>query len=351
MELLGLSRRRLEELCHDLRLPKVHAATLYRQLFKRGSQVPWLAAELPQKLIQHLQQDAFAISPPLIAQSQESAYDGSVKFVFQFSDGQQIESVLMPEKKRLTACLSTQVGCRQACVFCHTGRMGLKRNLTAAEIVGQVFALEQWLRQNPTWLTRQALPKQQRVSNIVFMGMGEPLDNVDQVINAIEVMNDPLGFNLPLRKISVSTAGHLDGLVEITKQLPQVRLALSLHAPNDVERSKLLPINRRWPLGLLMEFFRSRAPHIKHHLLVQYTVIKGVNDSSRHAAEIGELLRGIPAKINLIPLNPVGPSRLQSPDAEALQAFRGHLQEQGFRVLVRYSKGQDIAAACGQLVQ
>jgi 23S rRNA (adenine2503-C2)-methyltransferase len=211
--------------------------------------------------------------------------------------------------------------------------------------------LEQWLRENQSWLSKQSLPLQQRVSNVVFMGMGEPLDNVDQVIAAIEVMNDPLGFNLPLRKISVSTAGHLDGLLEITKQLPQVRLALSLHAPNDTERSRLLPINRRWPLGVLMDFFRHRAPSIKHHLLVQYTVIKGVNDSFRHAREMGELLQGIPSKINLIPLNPIGLSRLQSPEAEALQAFRHYLQEQGFRVLVRYSKGQDIAAACGQLVQ
>ncbi len=346
----GLGRATVEQHCERLQVPAVHAATLFRQSYKKLLERPWEEASIPKVLARSIAVD-LSWDLPQIATLQESSYDGSQKFLFRLDDGQEIESVLMPEKSRLTICLSSQVGCQQACVFCHTGRMGLKRQLKAHEIIGQYLQAALWMRQHPEWLAKWRLPIDQTISNIVFMGMGEPLDNVEEVAEAIRIFNDPLGLNVCLRKISVSTAGHLDGLRLITAEIPDVRIALSLHEADDQKRSKLMPINRRWPIADVIDFFRDRAKKVRHDLLIQYTVIAGVNDQESDADEIVRLLAGIPVKINLIPLNPVGPSRLRPPSAGQLQIFRDILQQAGLRVMVRYSKGQDIAAACGQLVR
>jgi 23S rRNA (adenine2503-C2)-methyltransferase len=255
----------------------------------------------------------------------------------------------MPEARRLTLCLSSQVGCAQACVFCHTGRMGLKRNLSAGEIVAQVITADRWLRAHPEWFARTRLgagAARMRVTNIVFMGMGEPLDNVDAVADAVGILASPYGLALGWRRISVSTAGHLDGIEAISARIPGVRLALSVHSVDDAKRSKIMPINRRWPLATVI----ARLRELRADVLFQYTMIQGVNDSLEEAAALVALTRGLDAKVNLIPLNPVGPSRLVAPSADAIQAFRDVLHHAGVRVMVRYSKGQDIAAACGQLV-
>jgi 23S rRNA (adenine2503-C2)-methyltransferase len=182
------------------------------------------------------------------------------------------------------------------------------------------------------------------------MGMGEPLDNVPAVADSISILTNPYGFNLPFRRISVSTAGHLDGLDELLKIHPEVRLAISVHSAVDSERSKIMPINKRWPLATLFEKLRSLSTHQKNGLLLQYTLISGVNDSTLHAQKLIELVKGMNVKVNIIPLNPVGPSRLKGPEMENLELFKDELYNSGIRVMVRYSKGQDIAAACGQLV-
>ena len=182
------------------------------------------------------------------------------------------------------------------------------------------------------------------------MGMGEPLDNVQNVAKALSILSDPLGLHLSLRRISVSTAGHLDGIKEILAIQPKVTLALSLHATTDRERSQLMPINRRWPIRTVLDYLKAQYEGSKKSILIQYTVIRGVNDSLEHAARLVELLKDLPIKLNLIPLNDVEPTRFTAPDPEKLEDFKNYMHQNGVRVMIRYSKGQDIGAACGQLV-
>jgi 23S rRNA (adenine2503-C2)-methyltransferase len=337
----------LEAQCSRLGVPRVHAKNLFRGLYKSSVTTPWQSDGMPLRL-----RGMFCSNPdiPTIASTHESNYDGSVKFLVKYSDNSLVEMVLMPEKKRITLCLSSQVGCAQGCTFCHTGRMGLKRNLSASEIVQQLWLANKWIQENLPWLAKQNLPSLQRISNIVFMGMGEPLDNVEHVAQAIKIFTDPYGPNIALRRISVSTAGHLEGLKKIVGIIPDVRLAISIHSPDDKERSRIMPINRRWPLETLIETLRDMPTQKQHGILLQYTLIDKVNDSIGHAQKLIHLVQGLNVKINLIPLNPVGPSRFGSPEFDRIQAFKDEIYRAGIRVLVRYSKGQDIAAACGQLV-
>jgi 23S rRNA (adenine2503-C2)-methyltransferase len=339
----------LESDCQSIGVPLIHARSLFRSAYKEGISTPWTEPGLPKSLSTHIANE-YGPLDLTIGRELLSSYDGSAKFVIQLGDGRQVEMVLMPEAKRITLCVSSQVGCAQACTFCHTGRMGLVRNLNAAEIVGQVWTANRWIKDHPEWLEKNRLPVHQRVSNIVFMGMGEPLDNVDAVARSITILTNPYGACIAMRRISVSTAGHLDGLDALLKIHPDVRLAISVHSADVAERSKIMPINRKWPLPILIEKLRNLPIQQEHGLLLQYTLIHGVNDSVQHAEKLIALVQGLNVKINLIPLNPVGPSRFQSPELERLEAFRDTVYRSGIRVMVRYSKGQDIAAACGQLV-
>jgi len=328
---------------------RAHALTLLRGFYKQNGGEPALGSLGPE--LRQAITTEFSYDLPVIDACRESAYDGAVKFGMRLSDGAVVETVLMPESARITVCLSSQVGCAQGCVFCHTGRMGLSRNLVADEIVGQVVAAERWILANPAWLERARLPRGSRVTNLVFMGMGEPCDNAAEVNRAISIFRDPMAFNLTLRRISVSTAGHLDGLRAITAAHPEVSLALSLHATNNEQRSRIMPINRRWPIDVVLGYLRAHYNEggAGRVLLVQYTVINGVNDRREDAIALAQLLADLPVKINLIPLNEISVSRLASPTPARLEAFRDSLYQAGFRVMVRYSKGQDITAACGQL--
>lgn len=310
---------------------------------------PWGRPGLPKNLSHKFDQEFTPAKPEIISHHQ-SRYDASVKFVVALHDGSKVEMVLMPESKRVTLCVSSQVGCAQGCIFCHTGRMGLLRNLEASEIVGQVWMANQWIKDNPEWLRLTRLPPLQKITNIVFMGMGEPLDNVSAVAKAITILTNPYGMNIAKRKISVSTAGHLDGLEEMLTIHPDVRLAISVHSAFETERSKIMPINRRWPLTKLVDMLKDLPTQKENGLLLQYTLISGVNDSEEHARELVKLFNGMNVKINIIPLNPVGPSRLKGPDTGKLEAFRDEIYKSGMRVMIRYSKGQDIGGACGQLV-
>lgn len=338
----------LERHCAEQGWSKVHARDLFRNAYKALSLEPWRDERFPRALTAGFGGD-FCLPLPRIAAAHESGYDQSVKFLLALADGSEVEAVLMPESQRITLCLSSQVGCAQGCVFCHTGRMGLKRNLSAGEIVSQVVTANRWLADHPEWFAGTRLGAEaagMRVTNIVFMGMGEPLDNVEAVADAVRILVDPYGLALGLRRVSVSTSGHLEGIERISALVPGVRLALSVHSVDDAKRSKIMPINRRWPIASVI----ARLRELKSDVLFQYTMIQGVNDSLDEAARLVELTRGLDAKVNLIPLNPVGASRLVAPSAEAIQAFRDVLHKAGVRVMVRYSKGQDIAAACGQLV-
>lgn len=353
LELLGTSRAELAAWLSQQGANPIHSVALYKETYKKLNLAPHLEGFFP-KAASSAFAGSFNAEPLLsLVQAQHSDADGSVKFQWQLGDGEQIESVLMPETGRITLCLSSQVGCRQGCVFCHTGRMGLIRNLSAAEIVAQVWQANHWLSANPDWLAERQFAKGQRVSNLVFMGMGEPLDNLEALTEAVTILTDTYGFYLPIKKIAVSTAGHLPGIRELLARLPGISLAFSLHTPFDKERSKLLPINRRYPLAevvaTLKEHFPTGNPR-GAFVLVQYTLIKGVNDSLAHAEAIRELFNGVAIKLNIIPLNPIAVSPLARPDQDTLDRFKDYFYGTEIRALVRISKGQDILAACGQLI-
>lgn len=343
-----LDRNDINSLLAELSVPKAHTKAIMANGYKKHAIMPWASSYLPKK-IAYLNDTYPAKSLPPVKILQ-SGYDASLKFLFELGDQEKIETVLMPETSRLTLCVSSQVGCRQACSFCHTGRMGLKRNLSAGEIVAQVVSANRWLTQNPHWLTQARLAATQKISNIVFMGMGEPLDNVNEVIKSIKIMLDHYSLSLSAKKITVSTAGHLEGLKELINAKLGVSIALSLHATNDRDRSRLMPINRRFPIADVLAYLNDYSKLNKEKVLIQYTVIEGVNDSDRHANELSLLLKDSLVKINLIPFNPIGPSRLSPPSPAQLERFAKILYKNGFQTMIRFSKGQDIAAACGQLI-
>jgi 23S rRNA (adenine2503-C2)-methyltransferase len=328
----------------------MHAKELYREAYKNLSRSPWLRPGLPKVLQNHCATHFTAQLGVALKAEVQSGYDQSVKFRSELGDGTAVETVLMPEKKRITLCVSTQVGCAQGCVFCHTGRMGLLRHLMSHEIVGQIIAAKHWIAEHPEWLKRVGFNSADAISNIVFMGMGEPLDNVEQVCKAVETMTDPYGLALGMRHISVSTAGHLPGLKELLTRLKSVRLALSVHNTDPVKRAKIMPIEKNWPLFEVVSYLEKEMPVNGGSVMIQYTLIAGVNDFVADAEGVAEIAARLNAKVNLIPLNAVSVSRLKAPNELSVQAFRDVLHRRGIRVMVRYSKGQDIAAACGQLV-
>ena len=339
----------LKSYCATHGVSSVHATSMFKEVYKTGDGRPSGGFGLPQAFCRQVG-DGMDAESLMISEQQQSEHDSSIKLLLKLSDQSEVEAVIMPETSRITLCVSSQVGCAQGCVFCQTGRMGLKRNLSAGEIVAQVVTANRWIAANPKWLEACQLPAAMRITNVVFMGMGEPLDNPEAICRALTIMTEPAGLNLSKRKISVSTAGHLDGLEYVMSRHPDVRIAISIHHPDDAERSRIMPINRRWPLSQVMARLREMPRPRGVGLLVQYTLISGVNDLPEHAERLVKLVEGLPVKINIIPWNPVMGSSLKPPSEESLHAFKNHLYRAGLRVMVRFSKGQDIRAACGQLV-
>ena len=263
-----------------------------------------------------------------------SAADGTARFAVHLSDGELVESVVIPHGTRTTVCLSTQVGCARACVFCETGRLGLARQLATQEITGQFAAVARWLARKG-----KAPP-----TNVVFMGMGEPLDNLDAVLAASAVLVDPSGFAIAEQRITVSTVGVVPKLRELYARSKQ-RVAVSLHVANDAERAALLPIARAWDLAAL----RGAIAASPRTVLLQWTLIEGKNDSLRHANELLAFCEGLAVRINLIPLNPGPDDSLRAPTPEHVRAFQKRLADAGLRVMVRLPHGQEVGGACGQL--
>ena len=279
------------------------------------------------------------------------ATDGTTKMRLEFADGSQIESVIIPQGKRNTLCVSSQAGCALKCAFCATGENGFARNLSAAEIVVQLWFAQRLLKE-----------RSQKVTNLVFMGMGEPLLNFSAVKQAIEVMRDDHAYGLGRYKVSVSTVGYVPYMQQIARQT-DVCLVVSLHAPNDVLRSQLVPLNKKYPLKALFAACRDYLAHrpAGEKLLFAYTLLAGVNDQADHAQQLASLLRAelvagdssqvIPAKVNLIPFNPFPHTSFETPANDTVLSFRKQLVEQGVVAGVRRPRGDDIAAACGQLAR
>lgn len=275
---------------------------------------------------------------PKISMVQE-AQDGTVKFLIQFEDGMEVETVLIPFHKRFTVCLSSQVGCGMNCSFCYTGTQGLKRNLTSGEIVGQYIVARNWLRDKNS----KALDP-----SIVFMGQGEPLHNLNEIKKAISILSDPQLLGVGPKQMTLSTVGYLPGL-QAFNTLPKLNLALSLHSPFDDERKELIPINDRWPLDEVMSELDRITKNTKRIITYEYLLIKNLNMSDRHVEGLYELLGNRPAVLNLIPFNPFPGSQWERPETELIDAFKEKLVAKKLRAMIRTTKGSDILAACGQL--
>ncbi len=292
---------------------------------------------LSSKLVQKLKED-FQLTLPEISQVHESS-DGTYKFMVRFSDQLEVEAVLIPFHRRYTICLSTQVGCAMNCQFCYTGLQGLKRNLTAAEVVGQYLVVSNWWKDKNT----EAL-----MPNIVFMGQGEPLHNAEAVKRAIEVFTNPHGINLGQRQITLSTAGYLPGIKKLTDFVP-INIALSLHSPFEDQRTELIPINKSYPLSEILPPLLELGKKKKKFLTLEYLLIKDFNMSDLHVERLSELFSGERVFFNLIPFNPFPEARFERPDPVEIDLFKEKLVSKNLRVMVRTTKGDDILAACGQL--
>lgn len=292
---------------------------------------------LSPKLTQTLNAD-FDWSLPELSTISEST-DGTYKFMVRFQDQLEVEAVLIPFHHRYTICLSTQVGCAMNCQFCYTGLQGLKRHLTASEIVGEYMAVASWWKKkNPEAL----------MPNIVFMGQGEPLHNVEAVQKAVEVFMNPHGINLGARQMTLSTAGFLPGIEKLLN-FPQINIALSLHSPFEDERSELIPINKKYPLSDIVPALLELPKKKRQFLTLEYLLIKDFNMSDLHVERLAELFSGEEVIFNLIPFNPFPEARFERPDPVEIDLFKEKLVSKNLRVMVRTTKGDDILAACGQL--
>lgn len=261
--------------------------------------------------------------------------DGTKKYLFDVGDGNSVEAVLIPSDGRLTLCLSSEIGCNMACQFCYTGKQKLKRRLRSGEIIGQFLQVMDRLNEG------------QRISNIVFMGMGEPLDNPEEVFKSIDIFHSDWGLNLSRKKITVSTSGIVPMIPRVTQA--GVRLAVSLNGVNDEVRTKIMPINKRWPLEVLLEACREHCRESNDMVTLEYVLLKGVTDSIADARELHKIAQSVPSKVNIIPFNEHPGSGFNRPDEKTINAFHNELMRLGTHVLRRKTMGRDIFAACGQL--
>ena len=268
--------------------------------------------------------------------------DGTVKWVMQTKSGDAIETVLIPDRHRQTLCISSQVGCMLDCTFCATGKQGFNGNLSTAEMVGQVVQACLWLREHRP---------NDRLTNVVFMGMGEPLLNFDATMKSTQIFRDDLGFGLSRRRVTISTAGVVPGIFKMCGTTT-VALAVSLHAPNDDVRSELVPLNRKYPIAMLLDACRAylKSQEVKAIITFEYSLIKDVNDYESLALDLARLLRDFRCKVNLIPFNPFPGSNYERPGESRIAKFHKTLMDNGVMAMCRATRGNDIAAACGQLV-
>jgi len=335
IDLKGLCLPELEAFLGDLGAAEAYRARqIARWIFQKHVSRIQDMTNLSKPLRQQLDHTAYISS--LRPEKTAVSCDGSKKFLFKTRDGYGIESVLIPEKNHSTLCISTQIGCALGCRFCCTGRAGLTRNLSAAEIVNQVSAV------------LSAEPSFTKPPNLVFMGMGEPLMNYDSTVKSIRMLTAPWGFNFSHRKITVSTAGIVPGLQRLGHDVP-VNLAISLNAPDDGVRNFLMPVNQKYPLHDLLGAARCFPLASRKRITFEYILIRDINDSPEHARKLTGLLKNIACKINLIPFNPHPSVSFQPPEEHVISSFQEILHSRHFTAPIRRSKGADIAAACGQL--
>jgi 23S rRNA (adenine2503-C2)-methyltransferase len=336
LDLVEQERETLESALAELGYPRFHAGQIFRWIYRRDVTDAEAMTDLPRELRAALAEN-FCVTTPTLVQ-RERSIDGTEKFVLALRDGRSIESVFIPDSPAMTFCISTQVGCAMACGFCLTGKMGLVRNLSAGEIVGQVRVLV------------GALAMRDTPFNIVLMGMGEPLHNYDETMKALRILADQHGFNLPPRRVTLSTVGLLPALERLAAEAVMPNLAISLHAPTDAQRGALVPINRKYGVAEIIAACKRFPLKKRSRITFEYVLLAGVNDSTEDARRLARLLAGMKAKVNVIPLNAAAGIPYERPSDEAIDRFARTLAEHGITVSVRKSRGRDIRAACGQLI-
>jgi len=335
MNLFGLSRSELEQEAVSRGLPAFRGRQIYRWMYARGVDDFDTMTDLSRELRATLTDTAAIVRPTITSRHVSS--DGTIKFLLRLEDAREVETVYIPDGERHTFCLSTQVGCPLQCTFCFSGTIRFERNLTPGEILGQFL------------LARSALPEPPARSNVVFMGMGEPLLNAEGVLKALEVLTDEEGFAVSPRRITVSTAGLVEEIERFVEKAPAVGLAISLHATTDDVRSRLMPINRKHSLEALMAAAKKLPLPRRRRITFEYVLLGGENDTAADAKRLARLLEGVKAKVNVIAYNPWPGSPHVGSTREATERFLGVLLNAGLTASLRRSRGDDVLAACGQL--
>jgi 23S rRNA (adenine2503-C2)-methyltransferase len=335
-DLANLERAALESALEAAGHKRFHARQIFRWIYKHGVTDIDAMTDLSRDLRATLTRD-FTLTTPALAQ-RETSVDGTEKFLLRLADGKHIESVFIPDTPAMTFCISTQVGCAMACAFCLTGKMGLVRNLTAGEIAGQVRVLA------------NALDMRDRKFNIVLMGMGEPLHNYDETMRALRILADESGFDMSARRITLSTVGLLPALARLASEAVMPNLAISLHAPTDLQRGELVPINKKYGVAEIINACRQFPLNRRSRITFEYVLLAGVNDSPQDAKRLAKLVAGLKSKVNVIPLNAAAGIPFERPSDEVIDRFAKIVADHGVTVSVRKSRGRDIRAACGQLI-
>lgn len=351
VNLLGMSKDELSAFFVSLGEKPFRATQVMKWIYQFGVTDFFEMTNISKKL-QHKLHEVADIVPPTV-KYKEFSQDGTRKWVFEVAGGSLVETVLIPADDgkqfgRKTLCISSQVGCALDCSFCSTGKQGFERDLTPSEIIGQLWVANQSYMENvpPT-------ERENRVTNVVMMGMGEPLLNYNPVVAAMSLMLDDHAFGLSKRRVTLSTSGVVPKMYDLAKDI-DVALAISLHAPNDELRNELVPINKKYPLKDLIKAAKSYVydenPRHKKHITIEYVMLAGVNDSDEHAHQLVDLLKDLPSKINLIPFNPFPHAPYGRSSNNRIHAFSHILNQAGFVCTIRQTRGDDIDAACGQLV-
>jgi 23S rRNA (adenine2503-C2)-methyltransferase len=359
VNLLGLDARRLQTFCAGLGEKPFRAQQLMRWIHHAGVDDFEAMTDMSRPLRERLAQQATITAPRVLRDT--TAADGTRKWLLDVGTGNAIESVFIPEEKRGTLCISSQAGCALACTFCSTGRQGFNRNLTVEEIIGQLWLTARALRacaaqggevrtaQSAVGSLGRGVTEDRPITNVVMMGMGEPLANFENVVTAMRLMLDDHAYGLSRRRVTVSTAGLVPGIDRLREECP-VSLAVSLHAPNDELRNELVPINRKYPIKeLLASCLRYVEAAPRGYVMFEYVMLAGVNDTVFQARELAALVKDVPCKVNLIPFNPFPGVQYERSSPGAIDRFREVLMQAGLIATVRKTRGEDIDAACGQL--
>jgi len=334
-DLKELSLAGLKAVLMEWGFPEFRAEQIFSWVYKRGVFDFEMMGNLPQGLKKRLEENFYLYSLKMFKALESS--DETKKILFEAKDKNFIEAVLIPAKGRVTGCISTQVGCKFACRFCASGILGFKRNLTCAEIIEEIL----FLKNNH---------KEKKLTHLVFMGTGEPLDNYDNVLKAIRIINSASALNIGARRITISTCGIIPGIMKLMHEGLQIELSISLHAADDKTRSLLLPVNKKYPLAELMRACKEYSDKTGRQITFEYILIKGINSGLQNARDLVKILRGLRlCKVNLIPANPVPELKVQPPDKREITLFKDCLLKSGINTTLRKPRGQDIEAACGQL--